>query len=228
MSKSFYTGLLSEVDIVVESVDIQEANAIENPISVNDVNIDSYLYYQNLNMEAKSDNFLDLYLIEDKKFLLRSTELIQFEMSLSRPDRIMTYVVKSGDSLGKIADHFGINVETIKTANSLKNSVINPGQELVILPISGIYYKVKKGDTLGGLAIKHKISASVIREYNGLENDVLRIDQKIILPGAKEQTIISTAKTSSLKVYSSNPADGKKVVETRTTESDFFIYPTVG
>lgn len=228
MSKSFYTGLLSEVDIVVESVDIQEANAIENPISVNDVNIDSYLYYQNLNMEAKSDNFLDLYLIEDKNFLLRSTELIQFEMSLSRPDRIMAYVVKSGDSLGKIADHFGINVETIKTANSLKNSVINPGQELVILPISGIYYKVKKGDTLGGLAIKHKISASVIREYNGLENDVLRIDQKIILPGAKEQTIISTAKISSSKVYSSNPADGKKVVETRTTESDFFIYPTVG
>lgn len=227
MSKSFYTGLLGEVDIVVESIDVQEANAIESPVSVNDVDINSYLYYQNLNMEAKSDNFLDLYLIEDKRFLLRSTELIQFEMSLTRPDRIMTYVVKSGDSLGKIADNFGINIETIKTANSLKNNVINPGQELVILPISGIYYTVKKGDTLGGLAIKHKISASVISEYNGLEDDVLRIGQKIILPGAKAQVIISTTKTPS-KVYASNPADGKQVSDTRTTESDFFIYPTVG
>jgi murein DD-endopeptidase MepM/ murein hydrolase activator NlpD len=227
MSKSFYTGLLGEVDIVVESIDVQEANAIENPVSVNDIDINSYLYYQNLNMEAKSDNFLDLYLIEDKNFLLRSTELIQFEMSLSRPDRIMTYVVKSGDSLGKIADNFGINVETIKTANSLKNNVINPGQELVILPISGIYYTVKKGDTLGGLAIKHKISASVISEYNGLEDDVLRIGQKIILPGAKTQVIVSTTKIPS-KVYASNMTDGKQVSDTRTTESDFFIYPTVG
>jgi LysM repeat protein len=185
---------------------------------MNKVNIDSYDYYQNLNMEAKSEDFLDLYLIEDKNFLLRTVDISNIGVDLTRPERIMTYIVKSGDSLEKIAKQFDINIETIRTANSLKKNTISPGQELVILPISGIYYTVKKGDTLGGLAIKYKISASVIREYNNLDGDGLKINEKIILPGAKEQIIINN----------SGSTQGIKITETSASSSNFFIYPTVG
>lgn len=221
ISKSFYTGLFADANLIMESVDVQDVNASDNPITVNDINIDSYDYYQNLNIEAKSENFLDLYLIEDKSFLLRSVEFDSVEIDVTKPDRIMTYVVKTGDSLGKIADQFGINIETIRTANSLKKNTISPGQELVILPISGIYYTVKKGDTLGGIAIKHKISASVIREYNNLSNDVLKIGDKIILPGAKENIVV---KNTSNNITT----QATKITETTTSSSDFFIYPTVG
>jgi len=188
------------------------------PPSINDINVDSYDYYQNLNIEAKSENFLDLYLIEDRNFLSRSIDLNEIGIDIARSENIMTYVVKSGDTLAKIAKQFDINIETIRTANSLTKSTITPGQELVILPISGIYYTIKKGDTLNKLAIKYKISANVIREYNNLEDDTLKIGQKVILPGAKEQIIISNTNISS----------ATKITENSANVSDFFMYPTVG
>ncbi|MFA5230122.1 MAG: LysM peptidoglycan-binding domain-containing protein [Candidatus Paceibacterota bacterium] len=192
---------------------------IAEPPSINNINVDSYDYYQNLNLEAKSENFLDLYLIEDKNFLFRSVEVSNIGVDITDPNKIITYTVKSGDSLGKIATQFDINVETIRTANSLKKNTITPGQELVILPISGIYYTVKKGDTLNALAIKYKISASVIREYNNLEADALNIGEKIILPGAKEKVIVANP---------TNISSATKITENSTSSNDFFMYPTVG
>jgi LysM repeat protein len=218
ISKTFYAGFLADANVIVEAMDLKEPIEDDMPTSMNDVNIDSYDYYQNLNMEAKSEDFLDLYLIEDKNFLLRTINVSELGGDLTKPDRIITYVVKSGDSLGKIAKQYDINIETIRTANSLKKNTISPGQELVILPISGIYYTVKKGDTLGKLAIKYKISASVIREYNNLDGDSLKINDKIILPGAKEQIIVSNTSI----------AQGVKITETSASNSNFFIYPTVG
>ncbi|HRZ29810.1 MAG TPA: LysM peptidoglycan-binding domain-containing protein [Candidatus Paceibacterota bacterium] len=188
-------------------------------LSINNINIDSYDYYQNLNLEAKSDDFLDLYLIEDKNFLFRSIDVSGVDIDISDPSQIITYTVKSGDSLGKIAEQFDINVETIRTANSLKKNTITPGQELIILPISGVYYAVKKGDTLNGLAIKYKISASVIREYNNLDNDTLKIGEKIILPGAKEKVVVSNP---------SSVSSATKITENSVSSSNFFMYPTVG
>lgn len=219
ISKNFYKSLWADSNVIVEAIDIEES--LENQIapSINDANLDSYDYYQNLNMEAKSEDFLDLYLIEDRNFLARSIDLTEVGIDVSKPDQIITYVVKSGDTLAKIAKQFDINVETIRTANSLKKNTINPGQELIILPISGIYYTIKKGDTLNSLAIKYKISATVIREYNNLENDTLKIGQKIVLPGAKAQVVVSSG---------SNISSATKITESSVSGSDFFMYPTVG
>jgi len=210
-----FSNLLADSNIIVEAMDLQDPVSTNETVSINDINLDSYDYYQNLNMEAKPENFLDLYLVEDEAFLLRTVDFSDSDIDISSPDKIITYVVKQGDTLEKIAKNFGINVETLKTANSLKKSVISPGQKLIILPISGIYYTVKKGDSLGKLAIKYKISASVIREYNDLEKDTLKINEKIILPGAKEQIIINNVAKSGTKI-------------TDTGGSGFFMYPTVG
>ncbi len=214
ISNISFSNLFADTNIIVEAMDLQDPVSTHETVSINDINLDSYDYYQNLNMEAKPEDFLDLYLVEDEAFLLRSIDFSESNIDISKPDRIISYVVKQGDTLEKIAKNFGINVETLKTANSLKKSVIAPGQKLVILPISGIYYTVKKGDSLGKLAIKYKISASVIREYNNLENDTLKINEKIILPGAKEQIIANVTKS------------GTKITE--VGGSGFFLYPTVG
>lgn len=42
------------------------------------------------------------------------------------------YTVKSGDSLSRIATHFGVSVKAIRTANSLKTDSIKVGQKLKI------------------------------------------------------------------------------------------------
>jgi len=50
----------------------------------------------------------------------------------SSPSGETVYVVKSGDTLTKIADRFGTSVKAIRTANNLQTTVIRVGQKLVI------------------------------------------------------------------------------------------------
>ena len=77
---------------------------------------------------------------------------------------IITYIVKEGDSPSKIAAQFGVSLNTILWANNLKSgSVIKPGQELLILPITGVYHTVQKGETLSAIAKKYSVSVGEIK-----------------------------------------------------------------
>ncbi|MDD5710587.1 MAG: LysM peptidoglycan-binding domain-containing M23 family metallopeptidase [Candidatus Colwellbacteria bacterium] len=49
---------------------------------------------------------------------------------------LLTYKVKDGDTLSNIAANFGISVKDILSANDKGSSLIKPGEELVILPVS--------------------------------------------------------------------------------------------
>jgi len=49
---------------------------------------------------------------------------------------LLTYKVKDGDTLSDIAANFGISVKDILSANDKGSSLIKPGEELVILPVS--------------------------------------------------------------------------------------------
>lgn len=67
------------------------------------------------------------------------------------------YKVKEGDSVGSLADRFGLTVNTILWANNLTSkSYIKPGDTLSIPAYSGYTVEVKDGDTLQKLAEKHK------------------------------------------------------------------------
>jgi len=71
---------------------------------------------------------------------------------ISSPEQISIYVVRKGDNISQIAKMFGVSANTIIWANNLKNQIINEGQTLVILPISGVRHVAKKGDTLQSIA----------------------------------------------------------------------------
>ncbi len=100
---------------------------------------------------------------------------------------ITTYVVKSGDTLSSIAAQFDISVNTIRWANDLtsKTSKIAIGDELTILPVTGVEYSVKKGDTLSGIASKFDVSQSDILEYNDIEADAVKVGTNLIVPNAE-------------------------------------------
>lgn len=67
------------------------------------------------------------------------------------------YKVKEGDSVGSLADRFGLTVNTILWANNLTSkSYIKPGDTLSIPAYSGYTVEVKDGDTLQKLTEKHK------------------------------------------------------------------------
>ncbi len=109
---------------------------------------------------------------------------------------ISFYTVREGDSLSKIAELFDVSVNTIIWANDLgRNPIIKEGQNLIILPISGIKYTVKKGDTIKGIVLRHKANLEEVLQYNDITlSTVLKVGDIIIIPDA-EPSISETPKT---------------------------------
>ena len=67
--------------------------------------------------------------------------------------------------------------------------LLSIGQELVILPVSGVYHTVQPGDTVESVASKYQVDASAITEFaeNELEPPFeLTAGQKIIVPGGEK------------------------------------------
>ena len=101
----------------------------------------------------------------------------------SRPDAelaVRTYVVEDGDSVRTIARQFSVTNETIIWENDLTDpDILHVGQELHILPFSGLIHVVSPGDTL----------ASVANAYDALIQDVINanklVDPYIIVVGQK-------------------------------------------
>lgn len=97
--------------------------------------------------------------------------------------QISVYLVREGDTLGGIAEMFGVSANTIVWANDLKSRTLKVGQELVILPISGVRHTVKSGDTIRSLAKKYKADLDDILSYNDFTLDSkLSVGSVVIIP----------------------------------------------
>jgi len=99
-------------------------------------------------------------------------------------DGIITYVVKEGDTISEIAETFQINTNTLLWENQIgPRDFIKPGQELVILPVSGVSHTVKRGETLNAIAARYKAKTEDILEVNHLADaSELQVGKKIIIP----------------------------------------------
>jgi len=97
---------------------------------------------------------------------------------------IIIYTVQSGDTPGAIADYFGISLNTLLWANNIRNSnLIKVGDELIILPVSGVKYEVASGDTIESIARKFKGDVGDILGFNGLApGEILEVGSVIIIP----------------------------------------------
>ncbi len=119
--------------------------------------------------------------------------------------KISLYVVKDGDSLSQIANMFGVSVNTIRWANDFKGD-IQPGQDLIILPVNGVKHTVKSGGTIGDLAKMYSADANEIALFNGVDvNKKLSAGDEIIIPNADPLQIVDeSGKTK--KIATKKPA----------------------
>ncbi len=104
-----------------------------------------------------------------------------------RPLEPFVYRVRPGDTLTDVAWKLGIDVDTIVNNNrSLADAdVIRIGEELLVLPISGLLYHVKEGDTLPGIAERFQVDVGPILEFNSLDDDSsIAVGMDLVLPGA--------------------------------------------
>ena len=116
---------------------------------------------------------------------------------ITKKDKII-YAVKSGDTIGHIAERFFVSSNEIRTWNNVKGNKIIVGQELIIYPKekkeklivknnvkpngSKKIHKVKEGESLWTIARYYDIHIKDIMEWNNLQNDQIKpgIDLKIM------------------------------------------------
>lgn len=106
---------------------------------------------------------------------------------------IITYTVQAGDTVQAIAEAFRLQPTTIMWANSAIEDapdLLRIGQEVIILPIDGVYHKVAEGDTLASIAEKYKVTTDVITacEYNRLTapDYAIEVGMYLIVPGGEK------------------------------------------
>jgi len=168
----------------------------------------------------------DLNIIEDKALVAESGVGGGFvEISKRKSDTISVYKVKPGDTLSQIAHMFDVSVNTIKWANDLEGAV-QPGDSLVILPISGIKHKVKSGGTIADIANKYKADGREIALFNGISVDTpLTLGQEIIVPNVDLVQVEAKAKPKSIAKKSSIT---KSASSASSGSSNWLIKPVNG
>lgn len=137
---------------------------------------------------------------------------------------IETYAVQEGDTLGKIAESYGLSLSTILWSNGLTyTSTIRPGQELKILPTDGVLYTVKSGDTLSKIARNYSVDVETIMEQNAMTSaHKLAIGDELLLPGGEPPSPVTTTRSSaSITTLFSAPS-----VSAPNAVVDGWVWPT--
>jgi len=166
---------------------------------------------------------LSIYVPEDNKDYYASLDKSTKIEEKANIESTLTYHrIRRGESLGLIAERYGVRVSQLKEWNHLRGNKIIAGKKLKIytggskitrtnlVTTNKVYknskanvyrYKVRKGDTIGEIAEQFGVSTRDIRRWNGLRSN------KII-----------AGKT--LKIFTNDPYYTSKETNTSTTPTD--------
>ena len=112
---------------------------------------------------------------EDRRAATATPTATQITTLSAPATAIITYTVKTGDTLFSIANAFHVTPETVLWSNfdvlSGNPDVLSPGQELVIPPVDGVYYLWQPGDNLKAVAARFGVDPQTILEYPGNQVD---------------------------------------------------------
>ena len=127
------------------------------------------------------------------------------------PDQeIREYLVESGDSLSSIAAKFDVSVDTIAWANNIKSYIIQPGDKLIILPISGVMHLVKSGDTIQTIANSYHANEGDVIVFNDLSGRAEIFEGEVlIVPNGRMSSSSSWIHNSGLSGLSTNDYYGQ-------------------
>jgi len=105
-------------------------------------------------------------------------------------------VVEEGDTLSSIAQKFDVSVDTIVWENNINAKAnLSLGQEIKILPVSGIAHKVIKGDTVYSIAKKYEANAQGIvnfpfNDFADPDTFALTAGQILIVPDGSPPQVV--------------------------------------
>ncbi|MCU7511913.1 MAG: LysM peptidoglycan-binding domain-containing protein [Ignavibacteria bacterium] len=123
------------------------------------------------------------------------------------------YKVRRGDTIGEIADRFGVSVRQLQKWNKLTSKKLTAGKSLKILGNETTtalgdntskasatlnYYKIKQGDAIGNIADKFHVSVSNLKKWNKLNSNKITAGKTLKIYSDEGEQYAS-ADTRSLK-----------------------------
>lgn len=123
------------------------------------------------------------FLLVEDGFIMKSSSLTKQGSRLAY-SRGIVHTVTAGDTLPKVAQRYGLSQETVQWANNLQGP-LQPGQELLILPVDSVLHTVSKGQNLTRIAELYSIGVDQISQQNGLDGSYIVAGQQLIIPGGK-------------------------------------------
>jgi len=96
---------------------------------------------------------------------LKPQEVFETKESIKPRSEVVTYTVQKGDTLSGVAERFNVSPDTIRWENGIKGDNISVGDEIKILPVTGIAHKVSRDDTIYSIAKKYDANAQAIVDF---------------------------------------------------------------
>jgi murein DD-endopeptidase MepM/ murein hydrolase activator NlpD len=144
---------------------------------------------------AATETFLDRGFFADSSTVSRLADAHTTVPARTRRE-IEVYTVQPGDTVQGIAAYYDLQPETLMWSNpAIEDTpdLLKIGQEVIILPIDGVYHEVKDGDTLSGIAQKYKVETTAITDvaWNNLTPPTFNITpgMKLIVAGGTKPLI---------------------------------------
>jgi len=109
--------------------------------------------------------------------------------------KVTSYLVQAGDTIYDIAAQFGLDPNTLVWSNreGINDApwLIQPGLELFVLPVDGVYHTVRAGESMASIAGEYGIEPAVLyNEWNGLEDgEQPHEGQLLVVPGGQGEEV---------------------------------------
>ena len=132
----------------------------------------------------------------------------------------VTHVVKKNETLGGIAQKYGVSTSALQALNKISNpNLLYVGKKLKIPSgvVQKITYEIRKGDSLGSIAARFGVKQSTLIDVNKIQRpDLIKIGQKLLIPlkgsSLKPNSLLSSSTISSLNKTKTRSGRWKKIV----------------
>lgn len=123
------------------------------------------------------------FLLVEEGFLMKTSSLTDQTARRAYGEGLL-HTVEPGESVESIAEKYGVKPDTVRWANTFPPGLgLQPGQQLIILPVDGVLHTVARGQTLLAIAELYDVPLEDVIRQNHIQGGVIIAGQELIIPG---------------------------------------------